>query len=201
MGSIIGTFQTNCKRDLRHLGFTRGRPLRGTEGATGSASKWNDTIATIGAPTSGTTRAMRSSRDGTHGRSQTINDVALAAGVSKSTVSLVLQGSSLIRHETAERVRAAARDLGYVYNRRAAELRGQSSRTIDVVINDLMNPFFAEVLVGIERKLVDAGYVVLMAHTHESLSRQHQVLASMREQNAAGIVLRPPPGTPKSQVN
>jgi LacI family transcriptional regulator len=83
----------------------------------------------------------------------------------------VLQGSSLIREETAERVREAARSLGYVYNRRAAELRGQSSNTVGVVINDLMNPFFAEVLVGIERKLVDAGYIVLMAHTHESLDR------------------------------
>lgn len=134
------------------------------------------------------------------GRGQTINDVAREAGVSKSTVSLVLQGSSLIREETAERVRRAASQLGYVYNRRAAELRGQSSRTIGVVINDLMNPFFAEVLVGIERKLVDAGYIVLMAHTHEDLDRQQQLLASMREHHAAGIMLCPALGTPRSLI-
>ena len=84
------------------------------------------------------------------------------------------------------------------YNRRAAELRQQSSNTVGVVINDLMNPFFAEVLVGIERKLVDAGYIVLMAHTHENLDRQHKVLSSMREQNAAGIVICPALGTPRS---
>jgi len=131
-------------------------------------------------------------------RAQTIMDVARAAGVSKSTVSLVLQGSSLIRDETAERVREAARSLGYVYNRRAAELRGQSSNTVGVVINDLMNPFFAEVLVGIEKKLVDAGYIVLMAHTHEDLGRQQKVLASMREHKAAGIVLCPAFDTPRS---
>jgi LacI family transcriptional regulator len=128
----------------------------------------------------------------------TILHVAAEAGVSKSTVSLVLKGSPLIPEETSQRVREAALKIGYVYNRRAAELRRQSSNTVGVVINDLMNPFFAEVLVGIERKLVDAGYIVLMAHTHEDLGRQHKVLLSMREQNAAGIVICPALGTPRS---
>lgn len=131
-------------------------------------------------------------------RSITILDVAAEANVSKSTVSLVLQDSPLIRDETAARVREAARKLGYVYNRRAAELRSRASRTIGVLINDLMNPFFAEILVGLERKLVDAGYIVFMAHTSESLERQEQVLAAMREQNAAGIALCPVFGTPAS---
>jgi LacI family transcriptional regulator len=131
-------------------------------------------------------------------RSITILDVAAEAKVSKSTVSLVLQGSDLIRDETADRVKEAARKLGYVYNRRAGELRGRSSNTIGVVINDLMNPFFAEVLVGLERKLVDAGYIVFMAHTSESLERQQQVLTTMRELNAAGIALCPAYGTPAS---
>jgi LacI family transcriptional regulator len=126
----------------------------------------------------------------------TILDVAAEANVSKSTVSLVLQGSELIRAETAERVREAARKIGYVYNRRAGELRRKSSNTIGVVINDLMNPFFAEVLVGLERKLVDAGYTVLMAHTSEDLERQEKVLLTMREQHAAGIALCPALGTP-----
>lgn len=124
-------------------------------------------------------------------RTATIVDVAAEANVSKSTVSLVLKGSPLIKGETAERVKAAAIKLGYVYNRKAGELRGNSSNAIGVVINDLMNPFFAEVLVGIERKLVDAGYVVLMAHTREDVGLQDKVLQSMREQNVAGIMLCP----------
>ncbi|WP_284616908.1 LacI family DNA-binding transcriptional regulator [Aquabacterium humicola] len=131
-------------------------------------------------------------------RPPTIIDVAQAAGVSKSTVSLVLQGSPLIREETADRVRAEAQRIGYVYNRRAAELRSKSTNVIGVVINDLMNPFFAEVLVGIERRLVDAGYIVFMAHTHDQVDRQRRVLLSMREQNVAGIALCPALGTPKS---
>jgi LacI family transcriptional regulator len=118
--------------------------------------------------------------------------------VSKSTVSLVLNGSPLIPGETSERVREAAARLGYVYNRRAGQLRGGSSNTIAVVINDLMNPFFAEILVGIERKLVDAGYVVLMAHTSEDVARQDQVLHTMREQGTAGLILCPAYGTPRT---
>ena len=131
-------------------------------------------------------------------RQMTILDVAAEAQVSKSTVSLVLQGSHLIRAETAERVRAAVLKLGYVYNQRAADLRRKSSNTIGVVINDLMNPFFAEVLVGLERRLVDAGYTVLMAHTSEDLLRQERVLLTMRQQHAAGIALCPALGTPAS---
>ena len=133
-------------------------------------------------------------------RPVTILDVAEGAGVSKSTVSLVLQDSPLIREETAARVREVAASLGYVYNRRAAQLRNQSSNVIGVVINDLMNPFFAEVLVGIERKLVQDGYITFMAHTDESVDLQTQVLRSMREQNAAGIILCPAFGTPPSLV-
>lgn len=131
-------------------------------------------------------------------RPVTFLDVAAAANVSRSTVSLVLKGSPLIPDETSKRVREAAAKLGYVYNRRAGEMRGQASNTIGVIINDLMNPFFAEVLVGFERKLVSSGFIMLMAHSDESLERQQQVLVSMREHNAAGIALCPVLGTPAS---
>ncbi|MDH6590254.1 LacI family transcriptional regulator [Variovorax sp. TBS-050B] len=131
-------------------------------------------------------------------RPVTILDVAAAAKLSKSTVSLVLKGSPLIPAETADRVRAAASELGYVYNSRAGELRGGRSKTIGVVVNDLANPFFAEILVGVERKLVEAGYIVLMAHTNEDVDRQRDVLRIMREQGAAGTVLCPAYGTPRA---
>ena len=128
--------------------------------------------------------------------SVTITDVAKRASVSKSTVSLVLQDSPLIARETAERVRQAAEALGYVYNRRAADLRRKSSNVIGIVINDLLNPFFAEMLVGMEHRLMDAGYISLMAHTGERLDVQEKVLTSMREHNAAGLILCPAFNTP-----
>lgn len=134
------------------------------------------------------------------GRTPTILDVASFAQVSKSTVSLVLQGSTRIPEATAERVRNAAAALGYIYNQRAASLRLQSSTTIGVVINDLMNPFFAEVLIGLESALVEAGYTVLMGHSHEDPRRQERLLQSMREQHAGGIVLCPAIGTPPENL-
>jgi LacI family transcriptional regulator len=126
----------------------------------------------------------------------TIQDIAASAGVSKSTVSLVLQESPRIKAETAEKVREAARALGYVYNRGAANLRGRRSTTIGMVINDLTNPFFVELLVAIERVLAQAGYTTLMAHTAESIETQTRVLRSMREQNVAGLIMSPALGTP-----
>jgi len=131
-------------------------------------------------------------------RSVTITDVAHAAGVSKSTVSLVLQSSPLVAPETAERVRNSAAALGYVYNRRAADLRRESSNMIGMVINDLGNPFFAEMLVGMERRLADAGYISLMAHTNERLDVQDKVLTSMHEYHAAGVILCPAFDTPQA---
>ena len=131
------------------------------------------------------------------GSRPTITDIARAADVSKSTVSLVLQGSPSIKADTASRVREAADALGYVYNRGAADLRRQASNTIGTVINDLTNPFFAELLVGLERSLAEHGYVTLMAHTGEDLATQQRVLASMREHQAAGLILCPAFGTPE----
>jgi LacI family transcriptional regulator len=142
---------------------------------------------------------MKASRFATSPRrSVTITDVAAAANVSKSTVSLVLQGSPLIARDTAERVRQAAEALGYVYNRRAADLRRKATNVVGVLINDLANPFFAELLVGIQRGLDEAGLVSLMAHTDERLDTQERVLSSMREHNAAGLIICPVFGTPES---
>ena len=96
----------------------------------------------------------------------TILDIAREAGVSKSTVSLVLQGSGLIRPETAGKVRKAIDEVGYVYNRGAANLRKAHSNVIGMVINDLTNPFFAEMAVGIERVFQSAGIVSFIANRH-----------------------------------
>ncbi|MGF6411166.1 LacI family transcriptional regulator [Paraburkholderia sp. MM5482-R2] len=127
----------------------------------------------------------------------TIQDIAAAAGVSKSTVSLVLQQSPKIKAETADKVRAAAHLLGYVYNRGAANLRGTRSTIVGMVINDLTNPFFVELLVAIERVLAQSGYTTLMAHTAENVATQTRVLQSMREQNVAGLIMSPALGTPE----
>jgi LacI family transcriptional regulator len=81
----------------------------------------------------------------------TIVDVARRAGVSKSTVSLVLGGSPLVAEATRERVSGAMIELGYIYHRGAATLRGAKSDVLGMVINDLSNPFYVELAIGIEQ--------------------------------------------------
>ncbi|WAH61121.1 LacI family transcriptional regulator [Pseudomonas silvicola] len=130
----------------------------------------------------------------------TINDIAKASGVSKSTVSLVLNNSPLVRPSTAEKVRVAAEQLGYVYNRSAANLRQGVSNVIGMVVNDLSNSFFVELLIGAERKLLESSYITLLAHTAEDQRLQRQVLASMRENKAAGIIICPTFETPPDLV-
>ena len=135
------------------------------------------------------------------GRRITVTDVARAAGVSRSTVSLVLRDSPLVRRETRQRVEEAIDRLGYVYNRSAANLRRQTSDMVAMVINDLTNPFFAELAVGLEEALEAAGYVSLMANTGEDPERQRRVMETMREHGAAGFILSPATGTETRQVS
>ncbi|MEM7302357.1 MAG: LacI family DNA-binding transcriptional regulator [Pseudomonadota bacterium] len=128
----------------------------------------------------------------------TIVDIADRAGVSKSTVSLVLQGSPLVKDQTSERVRQVIEELGYVYNRSAANLRRARTNIVGLVINDLTVPFIAEMAVGIERVFQEAGIVPIMANTAESLRRQGEVFQTMLEQNVAGLIVLPARGTAPS---
>lgn len=130
----------------------------------------------------------------------TIVDIAEAAGVSKSTVSLVLQGSPLVHEQTRARVNATIQQLGYVYNRGAANLRGSNSRIIGIIVNDLTNSFFAELAVGMDRVVQSSGYVQFLANSGENVDRQRELIASMREHGISGLILSPARGTEASDI-
>lgn len=129
-------------------------------------------------------------------RRPTILDVAKAAGVSKSTVSLVLQGSELVREETALSVREAMARVGYVYNRAAANLRSASTGLIGLVINDLRNPFFTELAATMQMRLAERGYATVIGNSDEDPARQAQLVRSMIEHGVAGLVISPTFGDP-----
>lgn len=121
--------------------------------------------------------------------------------MSKSTVSLVLNASELVKPATRARVMEAMRALGYVYNRRAARLAGGGNSIIGMVINDLANPFYTELAIGIERACQSADVVAFIANTSESAVRQAQVIRSMREHGAAGLIVAPAQGTDAAQFD
>ena len=127
----------------------------------------------------------------TVGRRPTIVDVARAAGVSKSTVSNVLQNSPLVRAGTRALVEKAMDELNYVYNRSAANLRGADVGLIGLVINDLRNPFFTEFAASAQMTFARRGYATVMANTDETPAVQAQVIASMIEHGVSGFLLSP----------
>ena len=131
----------------------------------------------------------------------TVLDIARQSGVSRATVSLVLRGSDLIKPETAAKVRQAMQDVGYVYNRAAANLRMSKTNVVGMIISDLTNPFFSELAVGIEDRLFKLGFTPILANTNNDLARQNQVLRSMMENGAAGVVLSPARGTEAAHLN
>ncbi|KEO59999.1 LacI family DNA-binding transcriptional regulator [Thioclava indica] len=125
----------------------------------------------------------------------TLIDVARAAGVSRATASLVIRGSSLVAETTREKVEKVIADLDYVPNSGAARLRGQKSRTIGVIIPNLVNSFFAEFVEGIEARLDDSGHLVMLASSRDDPARQSGLIRRLREHGAEGLILIPADAT------
>ncbi len=125
----------------------------------------------------------------------TLTDVSRLAGVSRSTVSLVLRESPLVSAATREKVLAALESSGYVYNRHAASLRSVRTDTIGIVVSDFTNPFYAELVAGAESVLEETGRVAFITHTEESLPRQDRFLRRMLEQRVDGVLISAASGT------
>jgi LacI family transcriptional regulator, galactose operon repressor len=121
----------------------------------------------------------------------TIIDVAHHAGVSKSTVSLVLQNSPLVRNETRGLVQKAMSQLNYVYNRSAAKMRGAATGMIGLVINDLRNPFFTEFATSAQMTFASRGFATVVANSDENPDIQAQVIESMIEHGVSAFVISP----------
>ncbi len=121
----------------------------------------------------------------------TLNDVSRAAGVSRATASLVVRGSDRISPATTARVRAAMEDLGYVYDRGAAQLRGGRTMTVGVIVPEIRNPYLADLLMTIEQSLSARGYTSLIAHSGENVQRESEILATMTERRVDGVLIHP----------
>ena len=134
------------------------------------------------------------------GHRVTLQDVADAVGVSRSTVSLVLSNHPRISEETRQRVQDSVDKLGYVYDRRAASLRTKQSFTVGLIITDIKNRFYAELTSGIENTLAEANYIALLGSTTDRMENQERLLATMRELRADGIILCPARGTPPESI-
>jgi DNA-binding LacI/PurR family transcriptional regulator len=118
-------------------------------------------------------------------------DVARRAGVSQSTVSLVFSGKGRgrVSEATAERVREAARELGYRPNAAAQALRRGSSRAIALLVPDMTNPFFSLVLRGAQRAAAKAGYIVILVDTQNDRHWESQSFEALQAGPVDGYLL------------
>lgn len=123
-----------------------------------------------------------------------IKDVARAARVSVGTVSNVLNRPEAVSKERRERVERAIRELGYVPNDAARQLKAGISRAVGLVVLDSQNPFYASVGLAAENEAAGRGVGLFVANSHGLESREQFYLSLFEQQRARGILVTP--GTP-----
>ncbi|MEM6281054.1 MAG: LacI family DNA-binding transcriptional regulator [Chloroflexota bacterium] len=122
-----------------------------------------------------------------------MKDVAKAANVSVATVSRVLSNKPNVRQEVRDHVMRIARELGYRPNQIASSLRTRTSHVIGLVVSDIRNPFFTDIARAIEDVAHESGLQVFLCNSDEDPDKEAHYIATLLEQNAAGVILSPSP--------
>lgn len=120
----------------------------------------------------------------------TIADVAQAAGVSKSTVSRVLSGNvDYMRPQTRARVEQAIAELGYRPSRVARSLTSKRTYTAALLVSDVGNPFYPEVIHGVEDLALSHGYDVFLCNTNYNTARGLTFVRSLADKQVDGVLI------------
>ena len=118
-----------------------------------------------------------------------IEDIARAAGVSHSTVSRALHGSSLIRLEVRERIQRMAHEMGYTPNAIAQSLQTRRTSTIGLVVTSIDDPFLGDVVKGVEEVARIGGFSVLLSATHNDPDQEMEVIETFHRRRVDGILV------------
>ena len=135
---------------------------------------------------------MNSKPDALNRRAPTIIDVARTAGVSPKTVSRVINGNDYVSLQTRERVESAIVHLNFRMNRAARSLVSNRSAIIGLAIPDVSNPYYAEVVSGVEQVAHEHDYSVLLFNTNNNCAREANALQILEEHRADGIIYNTP---------
>lgn len=122
-------------------------------------------------------------------RKVTIYDVAKAAGVATSTVSRALNGNAPVADQTSSRIRAAVEDLRYQPNSIARSLAIQATQTIGILIPDISNPFFGELVKGVQHRIEEFGYTLFLGNTEQDSGKEVAYLKALRQKLVDGVIL------------
>lgn len=130
----------------------------------------------------------------------TIKEIASIAGVSANTVSRALREESGVSQTTQHRIMEIASKIGYERNVLASHLRTQQNRTVGVIIIDNSNPFYAEVLKGIEAGCKARGYQILIYNTQGDYANEDQAIKLMFSYRVRGIIIDPVPNCGEEHI-
>jgi LacI family transcriptional regulator len=134
------------------------------------------------------------------GTTTSIKEVARHAGVSLGTVSNVLNRPDTVSAPTRQRVLDAISALGYVRNDSARQLRAGRSRQIAIVVLDVANPFFTDVVRGAEAAAESSGVMVVVCNSAEDAGRERRHLELLEEQRVRGVLITPVDDTRGSRL-
>ena len=117
-----------------------------------------------------------------------LTDVAEKAGVSKTTVSRVINNYGYISEKTRQRVYRAMKELNYQPNSLARSLHGKSTHLIGIIFPSIMNPFYAELVQRVEEKLFDAGYKIILCNSAQNREKERDYLKMLIANQVDGII-------------
>lgn len=118
----------------------------------------------------------------------TIRDIAEIVGVSHSTVSRALRDHPRISQETKEKIRRVARELNYHPNASAISLSSKRMQSIGLVIPDVRDAFYGEIIAGVDEVTYKAGYNLVLYLTHAERSRELAALEQINQRRVDGVV-------------
>ncbi|MGW7491682.1 LacI family DNA-binding transcriptional regulator [Streptomyces sp. NPDC054786] len=121
----------------------------------------------------------------------TMTDVARRAGVSVATVSHVLNDTRPVRPDTRAAVLGAIDELGYTHNTLARSLVTSRTRSIGLAVSAISNPYFTEILQGVEAGALEAGYSLLITDPHDDPRHERKVVQLLHERRVDGMIVAP----------
>lgn len=119
----------------------------------------------------------------------TIKDIAKKAGVAHTTVSRALRGSPLISPEVSERIRTIAEEMHYHPSAAARSLKTRRTQVLGIIVSHIADPFFSEILQGIDDVAQQSGYSLFIASAQHQLDREQAIVKTMHEHRVDGVIL------------
>jgi LacI family transcriptional regulator len=118
----------------------------------------------------------------------TVKDIAKAANVSSTAVSMAINDRPGVSEGTREKIKRIAKELNYIPNYAAKSLISRQSQTIGLIISDITDPFFPELAKGIEQKADELGYSIILCNTGKSAEREKKAVETLLARGVAGII-------------